>query len=242
MLAARPLPGELCGLHINLCALIYGAFAYFADHGAVLAVNCIGLGHDLAFGKPQAWLGGDMVTRELSRQQRLEEITIHALRNAGARFFAWINPGEAFDLGGFDWVPAAHGGFLYIFRDDPLQPESGGGEARGAGRKDIFFAVDDSTDVAEANSLLRQESDGRPPSAHTALAAQHFRAFAEGHHASGMRMYRTRMLYWAAALGMAGVAQRLLVENVRHVGGREAGTQAHTHAEVWREERKTRGG
>lgn len=93
--------------------VMLGGFAYTRQVGTqveVLQCNAIARGADLCFG-PQLRLPV-AVLQELHRQDRMQPVTVDVIKQTGAQFFAWINPGEFADLLP---EPAPHGAFAYEF-------------------------------------------------------------------------------------------------------------------------------
>ena len=83
----------------------------------------------LTFSKAQQWPRG--WTDRLTAGDRFQRITSPYLRSLGARHYCWLLPGERLqsspdhaepptprDEDG-EWIPCAHGGFVYSFSDDP---------------------------------------------------------------------------------------------------------------------------
>lgn len=105
--------------------LSVGAYAYFNSKGALVAMNTLrprsADESSFKFAGPQVWL--PEWTKALAEQNRLQPITLKVLWDTGARYFAWLLPGEQF------LQPSGkpcerqpnitHGAFAYIFRSDP---------------------------------------------------------------------------------------------------------------------------
>ena len=97
-----------------------------------------GIGNGLSFKSPQAWSGSE--TSALTG--RWQPVTVPCLQKAGAKFFAWINPGESLtDKGAVSWKPCQHGAFVYLFH---------GLDSREDG---LFFEVDEIVESSINDSL-----------------------------------------------------------------------------------------
>eukprot|EP00300_Choanocystis_sp_HF-7_P001903 c11512_g1_i3.p1 GENE.c11512_g1_i3~~c11512_g1_i3.p1 ORF type:complete len:1371 (-),score=318.78 c11512_g1_i3:67-4179(-) len=102
--------------------LLFGGFVYFDKEDFPIRCNAFLIGGaGLTFEGPRRWHSKFAI--ELHSQQRFCPITIEFFYGMGARYFAWINPGEKLRnphdlevLNDFE-----HGGFVYLFHDDPLQ-------------------------------------------------------------------------------------------------------------------------
>lgn len=104
--------------------LLYGGFVYFDKEDFPIRCNAFLVGGTgLTFEGPRRWHSKYAI--ELHSQQRFCPITIEFFRQMGARYFAWINPGEKLrnphDTQVLD--DFTHGGFVYLFHDDPLQED-----------------------------------------------------------------------------------------------------------------------
>mmetsp|Transcript_15116 Transcript_15116/g.19821 ORF Transcript_15116/g.19821 Transcript_15116/m.19821 type:complete len:328 (-) Transcript_15116:645-1628(-) len=103
----------------NIGFLLYGGFMYF-DHETegqtphLVQVNSLVPSNDgLFFGPPKRFKGSEdrRFQNELAGAGRFHEITIQSLREKGARYFCWVNPGEHNNF-------CPDGGFLYLFSDN----------------------------------------------------------------------------------------------------------------------------
>ena len=101
----------------------YGGFLLLDDAGAVVAVQTVGGGADLAFGTPQAWR--PEFTEQGEGAGRFQPVTLPSLLRDGATHFCWLNAGEELKAAGASWVPAKGGAFLYKMK----------------GKEPIFFPV-----------------------------------------------------------------------------------------------------
>lgn len=109
--------------HASACSsfLSVGGFVYIDKDYAILGCTTLmaaggdTLDGELVFGDPKPWSAE--WTRILQKQQRIRQVTIQALLDAGARYFCWLRPGEHFpELKIQLRVP--HGGFVYLFGED----------------------------------------------------------------------------------------------------------------------------
>jgi len=104
--------------------LVVGGFVYLDQKGHVVRITtpCVGTGAEaqgLQFGAARKW--DHAWTPCLLEDGRFHRVTIGPLRAAGACFFAWLLPSEAF----LDETPkpmeqqpqVPHGGFVYLFHD-----------------------------------------------------------------------------------------------------------------------------
>ena len=122
-----------CALDPNVAMeslLLNGGFVYFDGlkpvqgkwQSSILGINVIcpeGSAGILQFDGPYPL--GPEAQRELQHQERMQPVTLAAIRQAGAESFAWVHPGEFGE--GLGNVPAAYGAFTYTSR------LGGGGEA-----------------------------------------------------------------------------------------------------------------
>jgi len=97
------------------CFFAYGGFLLIDSRSAVVAVQAVGIGDDLAFGKPQALR--EEFTKCLDSEDRVRPVTFPPLLRGGARQFCWIAPGEHLTLGTQVWMPSKTGAFLYMRAD-----------------------------------------------------------------------------------------------------------------------------
>ena len=93
----------------------YGGFLLLDDAGAVVAVQTVGGGADLAFGAPQAWR--PEFTEQLEGAGRFQPVTLPSLLRDGATHFCWLNAGEELKAGDASWMPSKEGAFLYRRKD-----------------------------------------------------------------------------------------------------------------------------
>ena len=93
----------------------YGGFLLLDDAGAVVAVQTVGGGADLAFGTPQAWR--PEFTEQLEGAGRFQPVTLPSLLRDGATHFCWLNAGEELKAGDTSWMPSKEGAFLYRRKD-----------------------------------------------------------------------------------------------------------------------------
>eukprot|EP00732_Lithocolla_globosa_P002050 Lithocolla_globosa_v1_NODE_1213_length_2782_cov_10.456546.p1 type:complete len:874 gc:universal NODE_1213_length_2782_cov_10.456546:2674-53(-) len=125
---AYPLPGiqDVSGLDlsnpvVNFVAI--GGYIYFDAENKIVRANAVGLSSpDLFFGARQKW--NNEHTEILYRANRLSRITLEPLKEAGAFWFCWINPGERLDENGTGSDQWPHGGFAYWFTDHPISDSS----------------------------------------------------------------------------------------------------------------------
>ena len=96
-------------------AAAYGGFLLLDDAGAVVAVQTVGGGADLAFGAPQAWR--PEFTEQLEGAGRFQPVTLPSLLRDGATHFCWLNAGEELKAGDTSWMPSKEGAFLYRRKD-----------------------------------------------------------------------------------------------------------------------------
>jgi len=120
--------------------LSVGAFMYLDDQCQVVQVNTLQQGVTAVafeFKEPQLWL--PEWTRALWIQNRLQQVTLKVLKDAGVCYFSWVLPDEV--LVGEQGQPLAkqpeipHGAFVYIFHKDP------GTEEKEDVCMDRYFAV-----------------------------------------------------------------------------------------------------
>jgi len=100
---------------ISFC--YFGGFVYLNSSNEIIRVNAIGKGSDLHFGPPTKW--DEEYSSYLIKQGRFQSISIAEMKEAGARYFCWINPHERLKNSEFDqrWEPCEHGGFVYLFSE-----------------------------------------------------------------------------------------------------------------------------
>eukprot|EP01010_Urceolus_cornutus_P000727 NODE_123_length_2332_cov_324.037232_g100_i0.p1 GENE.NODE_123_length_2332_cov_324.037232_g100_i0~~NODE_123_length_2332_cov_324.037232_g100_i0.p1 ORF type:complete len:714 (-),score=127.48 NODE_123_length_2332_cov_324.037232_g100_i0:107-2248(-) len=96
-----------------------GGFAFMDSAGRVLRTFAIGGGADVTFGPPLRWKSE--CTQRLAAASRFQPIISPRMRQEGARWFAWLNPMETLlTTNGAAWLPPIpHGGFAYLFHEDP---------------------------------------------------------------------------------------------------------------------------
>lgn len=71
----------------------------------------------LQFGEPQQWR--PEWTGDLFKAGRFQPITLPFLKEQGAEWFCWINPGEQIPNG----PRSEHGAFVYLFHENPLEQD-----------------------------------------------------------------------------------------------------------------------
>ena len=109
--------------------MMKGGFAFLDENGNVLACGFIDAGTSLQFGSHFKW--DSNYTGDLCSQNRISPITILSLREAGARFFAWVGPDEELQptRGGTPWTPFpsdnaagnSGGGYVYWFSNNAME-------------------------------------------------------------------------------------------------------------------------
>jgi len=112
---------------------VFGGFIYCDGQGQPVAVMAVSLGSGLQFGQPNKW----KANYSSSLGKRWQPVTAPLLLKAGAKIFAWINPGESLKAGGGEpWVVCKHGAFAYLFHDDPGVEDE----------RDVYFAIEDKSE------------------------------------------------------------------------------------------------
>ena len=103
----------------EITLILLGGFAYFNLNDEIIAINCIGgvsSNHLLQFGPAQPLPRGALVSLKV----RVQPVTLPHMRKKGARYFAWVVPGEK--LG--DLRVCKYGGFAYIFHEIDSKDEA----------------------------------------------------------------------------------------------------------------------
>eukprot|EP00756_Hemistasia_phaeocysticola_P012322 Hpha_TRINITY_DN15187_c5_g5::TRINITY_DN15187_c5_g5_i1::g.129459::m.129459/K10359/MYO7A, USH1B; myosin VIIa len=103
-----------------------GGFIYLDERNRPVGANALRSGPGLWFEGPFPWASEEGVL-ELRKKKRLQEVIKQEYVEAGAKFFAWLLPGEDF---GVNPAPC-HGGFLYLFRGPEDPPD----------KRDRYFIV-----------------------------------------------------------------------------------------------------
>jgi len=99
----------------DIAFLTVGGYVYFNNRNLVCGVNTIiPSSHGLQFSKPKKW--NHDYTSFLQKDGRFQSITIKALNDCGAWYFAWIRPDEPLkDSFGVEEKICPNGGFVYLF-------------------------------------------------------------------------------------------------------------------------------
>jgi hypothetical protein len=126
---------------------LYGGFIYIRrDTNQVLCVNALRPGPGLRFDGPYPWPARN--TNPIA--DRFHKITFKGLAETGARYFAWLMPGECHDGGNSHAPISANGAFAYLF-----------GEKDEEDSRNCYFVVQDSilptdTELPQLESALKE--------------------------------------------------------------------------------------
>jgi len=119
----------------DIAFLTVGGYVYFSNKNLVCGVNTIIPSKSgLQFSRPKKW--NHDYTHFLQKDGRFQSITIKALNDCGAWYFAWIRPDEPLkDSFNVEQKLCPNGGFVYLFHQkvyDATDEEKG---------RDCYFHV-----------------------------------------------------------------------------------------------------
>jgi len=127
--------------------LALGGYVYFDSMGEILRCNTLtkttqSSGGGLQFGSAQHWQ--EEWTASLLKEGRFQPVTIQAMYDAGARYFCWLRPEEKMAGNCKEQPEVPHGGFVYLFHDDPAAQNS----------SDCYFAIASGDDYKHRDPVL----------------------------------------------------------------------------------------